>query len=81
MLLYLYMCYSFARYFWDNRKKHYLYMIVAAQMIMLFVGSFSGVGLSNPQNLSLFFLILSIGTDNKTGLAKFEYADNKSKYL
>ncbi len=81
MLIYLYMCFSFARYFWDNRKKHYLYLIVAAQMIMLFVDAFSGVGLSNPQNLSLFFLILSIGTDNKTGLAKFEYADNKSKYL
>lgn len=69
MLLYLYMCYSFARYFWDNRKKHYLYMIVAAQMIMLFVGSFSGAGLSNPQNLSLFFLILSLGADNKAGMA------------
>lgn len=81
MLIYLYMCFSFARYFWDNRKKHYLYLIVAAQMIMLFVDAFSGVGLSNPQNLSLFFLILSIGTDNKTGLSKFEYADNKSKYL
>lgn len=81
MFIYLYMCFSFARYFWDNRKKHYLYLIVAAQMIMLFVDAFSGVGLSNPQNLSLFFLILSIGTDNKAGMAKIEYADNKSKYL
>ena len=56
--IYLMFIISLTIFFYKNRKTNPLTLIATAQLIMIFIGSLSDNILSNPQNLTLYFIIL-----------------------
>lgn len=58
-ILYLGFLISLAMFFFKHRKENVLFIVGAAEIIMLFVLSFSGSVLSEPKNLAIYFIVLS----------------------
>lgn len=56
--IYLLFVISLTLFFYKYRKTNYFTIICSAQIIMLFIGSFSGSSLSEPKNLIIYFVVI-----------------------
>ncbi len=59
-LIYLLMLISLACYLYKQRRTNALLIVGAAQLIMLFLCSFAGSSLSEPKNLVMYFVMISM---------------------
>lgn len=63
--IYLCMLVHLVYFIYKNRKKNILFIIAAAQSIMLFVDGLAGSTFSNPQTLAMYFVIMSTILNNQ----------------
>ena len=76
MVIYISMIIGFARVLWKYRKDNPCLTTLTSLILMSFVGGFSGSGLSDPKTLTIYFLALSIVTNQmccKKQYMGFEY--------
>lgn len=75
--IYILFIISMAVYFYKHRNVNYFVLITASQIIVSFLTSFSGSTISNPKNLTFFFVIfVSILNSKKVSYIKNNNHEN-----
>ena len=60
MIIYLILCVQITKYFWMNRKKNTLFLLMSVSTIIMFIYSLAGSDLSETKSFALMFFIMSL---------------------
>lgn len=71
-LIYLAFAISIAVFLFKKRKEHVLILLTSAQLITMFINSFSGTNLSDAKNFALIFAVMSLLYYRKENIKPFK---------